>query len=117
MISRATHVTHVKDEVRRELALDLKTPVVHHSRTSVTRREVSGSSEAASKASVILGRIEIGRRRIRGNARIEQERWYKALAPARRSRKSIRQRLTKVPVSERRVVDGVATPDYRVPQP
>src|SRR6266704_85675 len=99
----AAHVTHVKDEVRRQLALDLKTPVVHHSRTSVTRREVSGPAEAASKASVILGRIEIGWRRIVRTALPEQVRRYKVQSPTRGSGIPIRQRLKKVTVNKGRV--------------
>src|SRR5205823_12442153 len=109
----AAHVTHAQDEIRHELMLNLKTPILNHTWTAIALGNIRWATKASSEAAVLLGRIKIRGRRVRWYASAQQDRISRSRingvtvgvsgAPTRRARKTVDERYTKVAVALRRV--------------
>src|SRR5579864_1542565 len=66
------YIAQIKDQVSSELVLHLKAPILHHARAAITRSHVCNSTKTASASAVVLCRIQVRRRRERGNSGIQQ---------------------------------------------
>src|SRR5439155_18634074 len=70
----AAHVTHAQDEIRHELMLNLKTPILNHTWTAIALGNIRWATKAPSEAAVLLGRVKIRRRRVGWYAGAQQDR-------------------------------------------
>src|SRR5438876_3478752 len=69
-----SHVTHAQDEIRHELMLNLKTPILNHTWTAIALGNIRWATKAPSEATVLLGRVKIRRRRVGWYAGAQQDR-------------------------------------------
>src|SRR5947209_8228150 len=109
----AAHVTHAQDEIRHELMLNLKTPILNHTWTAIALGNIRWATKAPSEAAVLLGRVKIRRRRVGWYAGAQQDRISSLRikgvtvavsgAPTRRGRKAVGERYTTVAVAQRSV--------------
>src|SRR5207245_2977740 len=70
----AAHVTRAQDEIRHELMLNLKTPILNHTWTAIALGNIRWATKAPSEAAVLLGRVKIRRRRVGWYAGAQQDR-------------------------------------------
>ena len=68
----SANITDTEDQIRGQLMLDFKAPVLDHAGTPVTLGNISWAAKAKSGLAIVLGRIKIGRRRKGWYARAQQ---------------------------------------------
>jgi len=110
------YVPDAQNEVRSKLPLGFEAPVLNHAWASIAGRQVSWPAKPGAEASVVLSRVQVGRRWKARNAGIKRNDGSEGCTLAWRGCKPVREGLSKIPVVKWPVVDGVSAPEDSFPE-